>query len=150
MAFKNILDLKFKQDKVPFTSMTEMTDDEFLDYLSDGGLCLECKEELKRRLEKKIFEKGYDEAGEISKEVWESIQINESKNKPKWQYALITKQRVPHIIILSNTLKDFDQAIDTLYWNQHGLAPKGSNFTKEDLLKNYLKRRISITPLEEK
>src|SRR5690606_34527414 len=60
------------------------------------------------------------------------------------QLALITKERTPHIIIMSKDEKDFEQAIETMYWNKKGLKPKSEEWTKEDMLKDYKKVKLYI------
>jgi len=58
--------------------------------------------------------------------------------------ALLTKHRVPFIIIMSQSEKDFTEAVETLYWNKKGLQPQGSTFTKEMMLKEYRIAKLTI------
>lgn len=60
------------------------------------------------------------------------------------QLALITKRRTPDIIIMSNNEKDFEQAIETMYWNKIGMKSKSEEWTKEDMLKEYKKVKIYL------
>lgn len=60
------------------------------------------------------------------------------------QLALITKRRTPDIIIMSNNEKDFEQAIETMYWNKRGMKPKNEVWEKEDMLKDYKKVKLYI------
>ena len=59
-------------------------------------------------------------------------------------YALITKHKTPRIVIYSDDIEDFEQAIETLYWNQNGLRPAESRPTKEEFIKGFRKVRIYI------
>ena len=60
----------------------------------------------------------------------------------KYNYALITKHRRPRIVIFSDDIMDLEEAIETLYWNQNGLKPKESRFTKEEFVKGFKKVKI--------
>jgi len=63
------------------------------------------------------------------------------------KYALITKNRTPDIIIMADTVEQLDRAIETFYQNKKGLQPKGSDFPKSELLKNYLRVKLTIEQL---
>ena len=63
------------------------------------------------------------------------------------QYALITKHRVPRIIIMSNNMDDFVRAIVTLYHNKKALQSKGEKYEMGDMMKDYKKVKIIITEI---
>jgi hypothetical protein len=63
------------------------------------------------------------------------------------KYALITKHRTPEIIILADTIKELDDAINTFYWNIKGMQAQGSKFELSDLMKDYFKVKITIKKL---
>ncbi|MDD5693568.1 MAG: hypothetical protein PHU86_03805 [Patescibacteria group bacterium] len=63
------------------------------------------------------------------------------------RFALITKKRKPEIIIIADDIEDYEQAIETLYWNKKGFKPSGNNWTKEEMLQDYKKVKIYFEQL---
>ena len=59
-------------------------------------------------------------------------------------YALITKHKTPRIVIYSDNIESLEKRIEILYWNQNGLKPPGTRFTKEEFIKGFRKVRIYI------
>jgi len=59
------------------------------------------------------------------------------------QYALITKHRIPYIVILDDTIEKLDEAIEIFYQNKKGISSKGKSFKKSDFFKKY--RRVEMT-----
>lgn len=62
------------------------------------------------------------------------------------QYALLTKDITPDIIILAKREKELNEAIVRLYWNKKAMSAKGDKFEMEDLMKDYTIAKIWIKP----
>ena len=60
------------------------------------------------------------------------------------KFALITKRRTPDIIILADTKEELDGSIENLYWNKRGVQPQGSDWTKEDMMRDYRYEIVKI------
>lgn len=61
------------------------------------------------------------------------------KKKGKFEFPLIVKE-----------LKDLEPCIENSYWANYGMSKKGSNYSREDFMKDKLRVKIEITELKEK
>jgi len=61
--------------------------------------------------------------------------------------ALLSKHRVPFIILMSQTEADFKKAIETLYQNKRGIQPQGSQYSEEIMMKDYRIVKLTIEEL---
>lgn len=57
-------------------------------------------------------------------------------------YALITKEKRFQIVFYRKTVEKLDEKINQFYYDKRAMKPKGNDFKKEDLLKNYLKAEM--------
>jgi len=60
------------------------------------------------------------------------------------KFALITKKRIPDIILIADTLDDLNRSIDKLYWNKKGLQPQGNKWTLADMFNQYGYKIVKI------
>ena len=49
-----------------------------------------------------------------------------------------------NFLCVSRTKEEFNKKVDQFYWDRKGMKPKGSEFSKEDLLLDYIEVLVDI------
>lgn len=62
-------------------------------------------------------------------------------------YALKDKKRFEFLCV-SKTKEELDKKIQQFYWNRSGMRPKGTKFTMEDLMEDYIRAEVTVRRID--
>lgn len=62
-------------------------------------------------------------------------------------YALKDKKRFEFLCV-SKTKEELDKKIQQFYWNRSGMRPKGTKFTMEDLMEDYIRVEVTVRRID--